>query len=127
MPLDTSLIKVGIYLAIITALIGFWTYTIDNAKDKGYAEGVLSVKEANEKALADVTAKLEDEKQAAKKDRDARDEAERKLQEILRKPVPVKVSYVEVIKEVPVECRDLGPGIKRMWNYWSELSRQVGH
>lgn len=124
MPYENT-IKYGLILACITAVLGFGTYLLDSKYDEGFAEGRLEMRQDIDANFKAMTIRLNKEKDKAVEVRAKRDELETKLQILLRNPPPPEVTYVEVIKTIPAECVDLGPGIRRMWDYYANMSRVI--
>ena len=106
--IDSTVIKLGIVLAILTALIGFWQWDRHNAYQGGYdaakAEALAEYQAADAKAR-DVLAEAVKE----------RDEWKKKAIDLQKTQPVVVVKYVEKIIDKNPDCAVID-GFSERWN-----------
>jgi hypothetical protein len=110
--LDKTVLKLSMYLAILTLLVGFWQWDRKGAYDGGYNAG----KAEQLQASIDAAAKSAEALDAAKADRDKWEKIAIELQG--RPPKKVKV-YVEKIIEHNPDCTELH-GFMELWNQYAD-------
>lgn len=110
--LDKTVLKLSMYLAILTLLVGFWQWDRHAAFQAGYDSGKAEQLEAYAKAEGEAKEKLD----AAIADRDKWQKLAIELQG--RPPKKVTV-YVDRIIEKNPDCTVLH-GFSELWNQYAD-------
>lgn len=109
-----TIIKFGIYLSLVTAVIGFIKWQQDIQYDRGYNTARVEMLDQFRNDLEDATKaknKQLDDIIANHKAQKAKDAA--LIKELMKKP---KVVYRDIIKTVEVmDCKRLGPDGLELW------------
>lgn len=109
---DKAVLKLSMYLAILTLLVGFWQWDRKAAYDGGYNAGKAEQLEAYKKAESEAAGKLSE----AVAERDKWEKIAIELQK--KKPKVVTV-YVDRIIEKNPDCTVLH-GFSELWNQYTD-------
>jgi len=110
--LDKTVLKLSMYLAILTLLVGFWQWDRKAAFQGGYDSGKAEQLAASQEAAKESAVNLEE----ATAERDKWEKIAIELQK--RPPKKVKV-YVEKIIEHNPDCTTLH-GFSELWNQYAD-------